>query len=362
MNHPLISIIIPIYNAETLLSRAVDSTLKQHGCAFEVILVDDGSRDNSGKLCDEYAAAHPNVRVVHKENGGLSSARNAGIHPALGEYLMFLDADDYLAEDTCAELAAVIRDHKPDFIDFGWNYVNSVGEITSNLHKLPKNTRLGEDVIHGTVLPPLLNLKRDNDHFIFDFAWNKVYRRDIILNNQVFFDEGRRTWEDRPFVVSYLRYCTNMYSVDRCFYYYVDVAGSLSRKYSLDFFRIIIENFQLYKSLYGNEYDFDTQYVNNHWSKSVENVIFRSLDQTENRDVIRDNTLSYLRHPQIVYWFAHSNHTLPFRIQLSALIADGKAEEALRLCEKEHAALSKKPAAVSIKQRLRAIVKKIIGR
>ncbi len=94
-----ISIIVPVYKVEPYLRKCVDSILAQTFTDFEVILVDDGSPDNSGKICDEYASKDSRVRVIHKENGGLSSARNAGIDVARGKYLGFVDSDDYIEKD-----------------------------------------------------------------------------------------------------------------------------------------------------------------------------------------------------------------------------------------------------------------------
>ncbi len=94
-----ISIIVPVYKVEKYLKKCVDSILAQTFSDFELILVDDGSPDNSGRICDDYAKKDARVRVVHKQNGGLSSARNAGIEVAKGKYLGFVDSDDYIAED-----------------------------------------------------------------------------------------------------------------------------------------------------------------------------------------------------------------------------------------------------------------------
>lgn len=95
-----ISVIIPVYNAGRTLIRAVDSILMQEYESMEVVLVDDGSTDDSAVLCDELASQEPRVRVIHKENGGVSSARNAGLEVAEGEYVMFLDADDVIRPDS----------------------------------------------------------------------------------------------------------------------------------------------------------------------------------------------------------------------------------------------------------------------
>ncbi len=360
-NEILISVIIPVYNAEQFIDRAVQSVLCQMDGSIELILVDDGSTDQSGAICDVYAKSNQNVQVVHKANGGLSSARNAGIAIARGVYLMFLDADDYLEAEACREISNVIRKYHPDCIDFGWRYISNGEPQPPAFHKLPKNQLLGENELKEQILPPLLNLRNDPDHFIFDFSCMKVFRRDIIQDNQIVFDEGRRIWEDRPFVVQYLNYCRSFYALDQCFYNYVDVPGSLSRKYSMDFFRIILENFRLYKRLYGDAYDFDTEYVNTHWCHSIENMIFRSLEQTENAEQIRKNILETLQDAQVVHWYAKRKPENEFEHRMSQLVISGRCSEALSRYEKKRKKERIRQVIGQLSYKVKRIVKKLLG-
>ena len=361
MDEVLISVIIPIYNGERYIQRSVDSVLCQLNEQIELILVDDGSTDRCGELCDAYAKKGAHVRVVHKKNGGLSSARNAGVAAARGEYVLFLDVDDYLERNACEEICEVIRAWKPDCIDYGWNYISEEGEVTSNQHKIPKNRLLDEEVLKDDILPPLLNLRSDPEHFIYDFACTKVFRRDIIQANSVAFDENRRVWEDRPFVVQYLKFCSNFYSMDRCFYNYVGVPGSLSRRYSMEFFRIIIENYHHYKRLYGDVYDFDTQYVYNYWSKAIENMIFRSLGETENREQVKRNILKALSHEQVVYWYTMRKPENKFEHRISLLVSSGEYEQAL--CEYEYSwqKKQKKQINANLIGKVKRVAKKLLG-
>lgn len=330
----VISVIIPVYNAQEFIDRAVESVLCQMDGSIELILVDDGSKDRSGEICDEYAKNYDNVRVIHKENGGLSSARNAGISAASGEYLSFLDADDYLDPDTCETVKTVITSYHPDLIDFGWRYINNGEIMPDRFHNLPKNVLLGERELFNLILPPLLNLRNDPNNFVFDFVWNKIFKIDIIQSNNLLFDENRCTWEDRPFVVNYLKYCNSYYGIDKCFYNYVSVPGSLSRKYSMDFFRIIIENFNLYRDLFGNKYNFDTQYVNNYWCHSIENAIFLSLEQQDNKQKIRENILETLQNEQVIYWYINRQYANNTEKKLSKLVGTGKIEQAITVYTK----------------------------
>lgn len=356
----LISVIIPAYNAEKYLDRAVQSVLCQMDGSIELILVDDGSTDGTGVMCDAYAEENPGVRVVHKRNGGLSSARNAGMEIAKGEYLMFLDADDYFEPIACGEVGKVIKTHHPDMIDFGWQYVTGNTIMPPAFHKLPQNRLLGELEIKELILPPLLNLCGNREYFIFDFVWNKVYRADVVRDNRVCFDENRRIWEDRPFVVQYLRYCENYYAMGQCYYNYVATPGSLSTKYSAEFFRIIIENYQLYKSLYGQDYDFDTEYANGYWCGSVENKIELSLVQKENRTKIRQMLLQVLGNSQVIYWYKNRIPQNAHQKKVSALVIAGKNEEALQLYEKAVKQKQRKQALKDVGLQIRVLLRRLI--
>ena len=105
--NPLISVIVPVYNVETLLPRCVDSILTQTYECLEVLLVDDGSTDASGEICEQFAKKDTRIRVIHKENGGLSSARNAGLDVASGDYIGFVDSDDWIEPEMYAEMLAL---------------------------------------------------------------------------------------------------------------------------------------------------------------------------------------------------------------------------------------------------------------
>lgn len=121
-----VAIIIPIYNVEKYVRKTIESAANQTEKDIEIILVDDGSRDSSGKICDEYAASDSRIKVIHKENGGLSSARNAGTRLAKSEYVMYLDGDDYLAENSVERLLDIMKKYPCDFVQFRYE------EVTDN--------------------------------------------------------------------------------------------------------------------------------------------------------------------------------------------------------------------------------------
>ena len=106
---PIISVIVPVYNVEKYLNRCIDSILAQTFSDFELLLIDDGSKDKSGEICDQYAEKDDRIKVLHKENGGASAARNTGIDHAVGEYIMFADSDDYIGRNMLESLLGLIE-------------------------------------------------------------------------------------------------------------------------------------------------------------------------------------------------------------------------------------------------------------
>lgn len=358
----LISVIVPVYNAEAFIDRAVQSVLCQMDGNVELILVNDGSTDNSGSICDRYAADNHNVRVIHKENGGTSSAKNMGIQVAVGRYITFLDSDDYLESSAYAEIRNVILQYAPDCIDFGWRYVSNGIPMEPAFHKLPKNQVLGERMLNETILPPLLNLRSDPDNFIFDFCCNKVFRAEIIRQHELLFDVDKRVWEDRTFLLRCLRYSKTYYAMDRFFYNYVDIPGSLSRRYSMDFFRIIVANFKHYSELFGDRFDFDTQYVNDYWCHAIENMIFRSLEQKENMDQITSNILEMFRDSQVVHWYKKRHPRNHFEKEMSYLVLSNQGGRALLEYQKEWKRLQKLKTRRTRIFAIKRIIKKAIGR
>lgn len=361
-NDILISVIMPVYNAASFLNKAVDSILCQMDGTIELILVDDGSKDESGSICDAYAAQNPQIRVFHKENGGTSSAKNVGIDAAVGEYITFIDSDDYIDSTTYSDIQKIIAQHKPDCIDFGWRYISNGEPLPPAFHKLPKNVLLDRKFLLDTVFPPLLNLRKDPDMFVFDFCCNKVFRTQIIRENNVHFDEDKPVWEDRTFLLRHLKYCDNYFSIDKCYYNYVNVPGSLSRRYSMDFFRIILANFKHYSELFSHEYDFDTQYVNNYWCRAVENMIYRSLDETKNKEAIRNNILQALADAQVVHWYTKRQPENQFEEEVSRLISSAEYEKALLKYEKYHIKRAKKQAKTLLVGKAKQVVRKLLGR
>lgn len=357
-NRILLSVIIPVYNAQQYLSRAIDSVKSQLKARMELILVDDGSSDGSGGICDGYAAEDSRILVIHQTNAGASAARNRGIRQARGQYISFLDADDEILPSAYEALEDILEQYHPDLVDFGWKYVTLQGDTQENHHRLPKNQLLDQQIITDTVLPVMLNLVDNPGARIFPFLWNKVFKRSIILENGIQLPENCRVWEDNPFIVQYLKYCRSYYSLDWILYTYHGTPRSLSTLYDIHFFDIIMESYASYQSWYADDYDFDTPYANEFYCRLVENMIFRSLKEKENQEVIRENILKALANEQVIYWYAHRGPQTPFEKKVTQLVVSRQGDSAL---EAYTGQLAQRPKR-NFLRKIKTVARRLLGR
>ncbi|WP_293943127.1 MULTISPECIES: glycosyltransferase [unclassified Sphingobacterium] len=193
MNKPLISVIVPIYNVEEFLPICIDSILAQTYERMEIILVDDGSPDGCGAICDEYADKDNRIVVIHKENGGLSDARNAGLEVAKGEYIWFVDSDDYILCDCLEDFMSEIHKNSLDLLSFGFQRVTAEGRTLPT--KINYNTNTF--IIDGVELL--------NNYTVISNAWMYIYKKEIIDNNNIRFIKGIYH-EDEAFTTIYISY------------------------------------------------------------------------------------------------------------------------------------------------------------
>lgn len=179
---PLISIIIPIYNVEAYIAKCLDSVLEQSSDDIEIICVNDASPDNSRSIVVEYQKDHANLKLIDRENGGLSAARNTGIKHATGKYLLFLDSDDYLSKNVTGQMFNQMEDENLDVLlgNILWVYEN--GQIAKEklITKVINGVKTGEEYFNTLI---------ENDYYV-PMAYNALCRRDFILENSLFFKEG----------------------------------------------------------------------------------------------------------------------------------------------------------------------------
>lgn len=202
---PKVSIIVPVYKVENYLEPCINSILAQDYSDWELILVDDGSPDRCGKICDDYASQDARVQVVHKENGGPSSARNVGIQMARGTYVLFVDADDRLSSKAVSVLVDKAEEGY-DLVCAAYTDISEYGETVCNdfAAVTPDRSCLVNCVISGTG----------------GVLWGKIFNLDIIRKNNIVLNEAVYMSEDMLFVLEYIRYCTNWSAVGEPIYFY----------------------------------------------------------------------------------------------------------------------------------------------
>jgi len=212
----LISVIVPVYNVEAYLHKCVDSILRQTHTNLEIILVDDGSTDRSSIICDEFASRDSRVTVIHKANGGVSSARNAGLKCASGQYIAFVDSDDYISPDMYQIMLKELLMNNASMCICRYCYVND-DECHTVLEK-------GITEIRSGVYSKYEIFYELSSNSVFGIIWNKLYQASILEGLE--FNEGM-IHEDECFVHYSYDNCTSVVIIEQELYYYVKRQGSI---------------------------------------------------------------------------------------------------------------------------------------
>lgn len=212
-----ISVIVPVYKAEKHLSDCLESIKKQTIFDYlQLILVDDGSPDISGKICDSFAEKHKNVVVIHKENGGVSSARNAGLDVATGEFIGFVDADDTISNNYFELSLDAIAKANADMAFGGFYLVLQNNQKRQFYTKYKQATFFDREAILNDYAVHMLTNGQQNS------VWTKLFRRSIIEENSLVFPVDIRIGEDKIFILRYLKHCQRMVCTGNYGYFYRD--------------------------------------------------------------------------------------------------------------------------------------------
>lgn len=210
---PLVSVIVPVYNTEMYLHKCIDSILNQSFANFELLLVDDGSTDDSGKICDKYAIADLRIQVVHKPNEGVSIARNVGVELAIGEYIIFVDSDDWVDVNF---LELIVSDKSnADILYYGNKCQYENGNVVAYIpHAI---TCLQREDIEKEILQ--LKCNRENFKY-YGYTWNKVFKNSIIKTYNIRFEPHLNRREDELFTSEYCRYIHSLSVIPEPIYNY----------------------------------------------------------------------------------------------------------------------------------------------
>lgn len=211
-----VSIIVPVYQVENYIRQCVDSILAQTFTDFELLLVDDGSKDNSGQICDEYALMDQRVKVIHKENGGLSDARNCGLDQAVGNYFMFVDSDDYIAPTMLECLHKTLVNKEADIAVCNFLY------FFEEDRKRDFSTNMKSEVLSGAEI--FYTRKNERNYGIWTVAWNKLYKRKTL--GEVRFRFGKYH-EDEFWANDIYQMDIKVVTIPECLYYYRQRGNSI---------------------------------------------------------------------------------------------------------------------------------------
>lgn len=237
----LFSIIIPVYKVNPIyLRKCIESTLKQKCTSYEVIIIDDGSPDDSGLICDEYARDNKLLRVIHKKNEGVSCARNDGICESLAQWILFLDADDWLEDNALESLERIVREHDDcDLIQFrtfqNYQHTRKLMDLSTEVnHCYVSSNSRDSLMLYRLTIQPSRYRKNSISRATAYFVWDKVYNRDFLVANNIRFVKGIKVSEDKLFYMRCLESFNKIMAVDEVLYNYRANENSVTHKYGSD--------------------------------------------------------------------------------------------------------------------------------
>ena len=231
------SFILPVYNVKEFVCRCVESIERQKDDNYEIIIVDDGSTDGSSDYVDEYSKKHSKIKVVHKENGGLSSARNEGMKYACGDYIIFVDPDDWITDDYLEKVGNVVQANPDaDIVKFNFYRRFSNGDCVKKESNLKSGVYSRED-IESVILADAICYEDFSSHNIMLLsAWSHIYSRKFLENNSLKFVSERLVGsEDWVFNISAYCLANIIVALPDCLYNYDERDGSLTQRYVVDF-------------------------------------------------------------------------------------------------------------------------------
>lgn len=273
---PMFSVIVPIYKVEDYLIKCVDSIINQQFSNFEVILVDDGSPDNCPQICEEYKKIDKRIKVIHKKNGGLVSARKAGCKIAKGNYIVNVDGDDWIADDFFTSLEKVINKYNPDIICFGAIFAGQENKF-KNIN-LNEGLYTKEDMIKN--IYPIL-IEKDDGMYFQPSVWSKVCKKDLYQHFQQAVNDKISIGEDMACTRPIIYNASNMYIMKDCLYFYRINENSMTRNkksFSLEAPKLISKHLEY--NINMNDSDLQMQV----YRALVHNLFNASVSQFNRKD------------------------------------------------------------------------------
>lgn len=226
MKNILFSVIVPIYNVEKYLVQCIESILAQTYQNYELILVDDGSPDNCPKICDDYKLKNNKIKVIHKKNGGLVSARQTGALVAKGDYIICVDSDDWVTPNYLASAHEILQKYNPDIICFGYCQTDGINNTPKEL--FIDEGLYGKNEIKKKIFPVLL--ENEYGQSFPSNIWAKVYKKELYNKFQQKVDKKIKMGEDGAVVKPCIYNCKSLYLTNECVYYYRENPTSITKE------------------------------------------------------------------------------------------------------------------------------------
>ena len=331
---PIISVIVPVYKVEKYLERCVSSLINQSLKDMEIILVDDGSPDQSGALCERLQEMDERILVIHKKNGGLSSARNAGMKIACGKYIGFVDSDDDVELDMFQTMIEAAELNNADFVMADYIRFTQEGNATLVSTNLKDGNYLKEDIIKN--IYPSLVMGKNIDYGPILAVWHCIYNRSFLIANNITFAEDVKWSEDNLFSAM-VGYCANrfVYLKGKGLYHYYQNPGTITTSYREGAWDIYKRMNEYMTNYFGakKEYDFEYQ-LKLHLIYYECNVIRLECQHAQNMRSARVNVKKILRDVTLSNCF--KNFKIPVNISaklyLQLLLMKYKLAGLLVLC------------------------------
>lgn len=304
---PKISIIMPIYNSEKTLNNTISSVMNQSFKDFELILINDGSTDESELICKEFTTKYNNIIYKKIKNNGVSNARNVGIEIATGDYVSFIDSDDTYEKDTLENLYNAINIDKADLVIAGYKRIN----ITNNkiVVKSIENNTYSKKEFNKII-------EKSQSNNLFNQLWNKIYKLEIIKHNKILFDTSLSLGEDYKFNLEYIKSINYIVSSDKIVYNYINSDSGLNTKYRKNRLDINMHNMEILEKIYKEE-KYNLDYINKKYIITLISGL-KNICQNPNKKEIRKDLKSFVENNKFKEKISN-NVNLKYKIMASVL-------------------------------------------
>lgn len=320
IKQPLVSVIVPIYNAEKYMDKCIDSICNQTLKDIEIILINDGSSDRSGEIANEYAKKDNRIKVIHQENSGPSVARNKGISIAKGKYVGFVDSDDYIEKTMYEALCSYASDKNIQVAMC--SYYEKY--IYNNSEKIVRS-KLKSDQVYNTkaIKENIISTFAKNDNYGFYSLWNKIYLREWLIDSKIEMDVNRDHGEDWWFNINVISKISSFIYLDKPLYNYIHInSNSLMFKYREEQFDLFLDGRLKMKEIIPSEYICDEEF-NQRFVYEFSSYIIRTMKEVSDKRKRKELIYKVLGSEEVIN-SCKSVSSLPIHLKLTSLFIKHK--------------------------------------